>query len=1372
MDASSARAKAAAFPQASCGKRKPAETQIRPTAIVKKDNEDTEVNRSCLFCLPLLFCGLGVHPLNGMTLTRAPGKNEVKVSSQFAAGAVAIVADNAAASIYCDPHDVQPTAIAVGMLADDVRKVTGQTPRVVDRPDVLSGDAVIVGTIGHSAAVDRLIANGRIGDVDKIRGRWEHYLLQVIEQPLPNVRRALVIVGSDRRGTAYGVLTLSEAIGVSPWYWWADVPITKKSSLFVQPGLVKDGPVIRYRGIFLNDEAPCLSGWTKAKFSGFNSRFYAHVFELLLRLKANYLWPAMWGNAFNEDDPRNAKLANDYGIVMGTSHQEPMLRAQAEFDHRYRPAEWNYATHPALLQQFWREGIRRNKDFESVITIGMRGRDDTPMIEGATAEQSMALLEKIVAEQRKILADEMNPRVEQVPQLWCLYKEVQGYYELGLRVPDDVTLLWSDDNWGNLRRLPTPEERNRRGGAGIYYHFDYVGGPRSYKWLNTNPVAKVWEQMNLAYHYDANRVWIVNVGDLKPMEFPIEFFLTMAWDPGRLPKERIEEFTRRWAAREFGQAHADEIADIFSKYTKYNGRRKPELVDPSTFSLVNYDEADRVVGEWRAITSKAEEIYRTLPDDSRDAFYQLVLYPTKASAIVTEMYVAAAKNRLYAAQRRAAANDFADQTRTLFSLDKELSDYYNHKLAGGKWLHMMDQTHIGYTGWRDPVKNAMPEVEEIEVPPAASMGVAVEGSSSAWPGSEGQAVLPLFDALNQQRRRIEVFNRGRAPFDFTATSSAPWVMLSAASGVVEKERQLWVSVDWSKAPQGEAEAELRLVGAAPAFATGEPVTVKVRAFNPPEPAQQSLRGFVGADGCVSIDAEHFTGKHDTADARWEKIDDYGRTCSAMSVFPVTAASIKPPQDAPFLEYRIYLFDAGKVDLEAIVAPALNFVPGRGLRYAVSFDGEPAQIVDLLARNSTHDWETAVKDNARRSHSSHTIAKPGYHTLQFRMVDPGVVLEKLIVSFGAVRASYLGPPESHNTVGQPTPTVAPLESPTTLRQAADGRLLVGTAAMSDQLEDPKLAALVADQFNCVTPENEMKPEFIQPAPGEFEFAPADRIVAFAQSHGMKVVGHTLCWHNQTPEWLYRDRQNRPLPRAEALQNLRAHITTVVGHFKGKVLGWDVVNEALGDGPGDYLRDTPARRAIGDDYIAKAFEFAHAADPDAELYYNDYGNENPAKRDKTIRLVRELSAKGIRIDGVGIQGHFALSDSSAPQRLDKAIAVYAAAGVKVAITELDVDVLPRAAHSADLSEREQGARDPYRGGLPSEVATAQAEFYRRVFAVAVKHRATVTRITLWGTHDGTSWLNEWPSLGRTNHPLLWTRTLNPKPALQAALEALAR
>jgi hypothetical protein len=882
----------------------------------------------------------------------------------------------AGASIYVDTGDYAGVSRAAGDLRTDIERVTGRAPALTH--DETGTRHIYVGTLGKSRLIDRWAREGKI-EAGRIRGKWESFLIQVTPD-------GLVIAGSDKRGTIYGIYDLSEQIGVSPWYWWADVPVRHRNALFVKPGVYVQGePAVKYRGIFLNDEAPALTGWTKEKFGGYNHEFYVKVFELILRLKGNYLWPAMWGSAFNEDDPLNPKLAEDYGIVMGTSHHEPMLRAQQEWK-RHGVGPWDYLKNGEELRNFWAEGVERNRNYESIVTIGMRGDGDLPMAPGGDMAANVALLERIVADQRQILAQHVNSDVTKVPQIWALYKEVQEYYEKGMRVPDDVTLLWSDDNWGNLRRVPTDDERSRAGGAGVYYHFDYVGGPRSYKWLNTIPITKVWEQMDLAYGYGARRIWIVNVGDLKPMEFPIEFFLSMAWDPQRWPYEKIAEFTRLWAEREFGREHAAEIADVVAKYTKYNGRRKPELLEPTTFSLENYGEADRVVAEWRALTAQAERIYGELPENARDSFFELVLYPVKASAQVTELYVTSGKNAVYAMQGRSATNRLAERARELFAADAELAGQYNRTLAHGKWNHLMDQTHIGYTNWQEPPANKMPVVTEIPVPVDASMGVAAETPVLA------------FDAFNRPRRYIDVFNRGRGAFAFAASASDPWIVLSKTQGRVEEEERLWVSIDWGRAPRGKAAGSVAVNG----------VSVRVEISNPTDVTRDSLKGFVEADGLVSMESEHYTAKVDAGEVHWGKIEDYGRTLSSMTVFPVTA---KNTSLSARLEYRMYLFDSGPAEVTAILAPTLSFLPGRGLRYAVSFDDEQPQVIDALAGESQRSWETAVKDSVRQVRSKHVVAAPGYHTLKFWAVDPGVVLQKLVVDLGGVKPSYLGPPES-------------------------------------------------------------------------------------------------------------------------------------------------------------------------------------------------------------------------------------------------------------------------------------------------------------------------------------------------------------------------
>lgn len=931
------------------------------------------------------------------------------------AGSLPVVAGGSAAPLHVSGDDWPGVRRAAADLQADLERVTGRRPELAQTAPGQAPVAVLIGTVGKSALIDGLVAAGKL-DVAAIRGQWEAFVIATVEQPLPGVARALVIAGSDKRGTIYGIYEVSEQIGVSPWYWWADVPVKKRAELFFRPGrTVVASPAVQYRGIFLNDEAPALTGWVYEKFGRFGHEFYGRLFELMLRLRANYLWPAMWlPRAFNDDDAENPRLADEYGIVMGTSHHEPLMRAHAEWG-KYGRGPWDYAKNDAVLREFWRGGVERVKNYESIHSLGMRGDGDEAM----SADTNTRLLERIVADQREIIAAVSGKPAGQTPQLWALYKEVQEYYEQGMRVPDDVILLWCDDNWGNIRRLPTPEERKRKGGAGVYYHFDYVGGPRNYKWINVTPITKVWEQMHLAWQHEANRIWIVNVGDLKPMEFPIEFFIRYAWNPARWPYEKLEEYSQQWAAREFGAQHAAEVAALINGYSKLNRRRTPELLAPDTYSLTNYRESERLLAEWHDLVTRAERVNAALAPEYRDAFYQLVLYPVKASAGVHELYVSVGLNRLYARQGRTDANVFSARARELFAADRQLAEEY-HQLGGGKWNHLMSQIKFGYTYWQSPEMDAMPAVHEVLPRAGASLGLAIEGSEVGWPVyGAPPPVLPELNVLHGAATRwLELFNRGAAACDFSVTADQPWVKLSAASGrVADHTVRIEAGMDWAAVPAGRSTATITVNGGA----AGR-FTVQLPVHKPADP----VTGFVESDRHIAIDAPHFTRAVSTDGVEWKTLPNFGRTRGAVTAFPVLHPAVTPGGDSPRLEYDLHTFSAGDVKVEVHLAPSLDFQSGAGLRYALSIDDEAPQVIKVGAWSPLANWEAAVGDSVRRVSSTHPLAAPGRHTLKFWLVDPGVVLERIVIDTApvpanpprrgprpapGVRPSHLGPPES-------------------------------------------------------------------------------------------------------------------------------------------------------------------------------------------------------------------------------------------------------------------------------------------------------------------------------------------------------------------------
>lgn len=929
------------------------------------------------------------------------------ITSNPSAGRFHLSTATDAAPLFIDSSDYAGVARVAQHLQADITNVTGHKPALSIGETPVGREVVLIGTLGKSPLIDQLVADKKL-DTTEIDGRWEAFLATIVEQPLAGVDRALVIVGSDKRGTIYGMYDLAAQIGVSPWHWWADVPVKQQQTLSVLPGQhVQNSPRVKYRGIFINDEAPALAGWMQEKFGGHNHKFYDHVYQLILRLKGNYLWPAMWGRSLYDDDPESPKLADEYGIVIGTSHHEPMMRAHVEWE-RYGEGKWNYAENEATLREFWTEGLRRMGTNESVVTIGMRGDGDEPMSETA----NIALLERIVADQREIIREVTGKHPAEVPQMWALYKEVQEYYDRGMRVPDDVTLLLCDDNWGNLRKLPKLAEKPRAGGYGIYYHFDYVGGPRNYKWLNTNSIPRIWEQMRLAYEYGADRLWIVNVGDIKPMELPTEFFLDYAWNPETWPVERMTEYTRLWAAEQFGEEHAAEIGDILDKYTQYNSRRKPELLGPETYSLANDREAERVVADYNALAAEASRIGDALPAEYQDAYFQLVLHPVESCANLNELYITVAKNRLYAKQGRSATNKLASKARELFEQDAKLSQQYNREIAGGKWNHMMDQTHIGYTNWQEPPQNALPKVEEIELPQPGALGVAVEGSSTIWPENSGELELPPINVVDRGQTYFEVFNRGESPIAYEVSADAPWLKIATepaateSAGKLAVEQRYWVSVNWDQAPAGRHRVPITVRGPA-----GTTATVVAVVDNRAPAFAADFRGHVGTNGCVAIEAEDFDAAVGAGRIKWQVVPGLGRTLSGVTPTPVTAASPTPGGDSPHLEYRFWLSEAGPAKVQAYVSPTLNFHSDVGRRYAVSIDDESPQIVNIHAGENLQLWEKWVADNINITTSKHEPLAAGEHTLKFWMVDPGIVLQRIVVDQGEVQTNYLGPPKS-------------------------------------------------------------------------------------------------------------------------------------------------------------------------------------------------------------------------------------------------------------------------------------------------------------------------------------------------------------------------
>ena len=803
-----------------------------------------------------------------------------------------LATEGKAVEMAVSSEDHKGVLIAAENLTEDFLRVTGQKGTI--NGEATAQTKIIIGSIDKSPLVKQLVKDKKI-DGKSLDGKREMYLITTIDNAEGG--KTMVIAGSDKRGTIYGIYELSEQMGVSPWYWWADVPVEKHTSLYIKPGTYTDGePAVYYRGIFLNDEAPCLTTWVKNTY-GTNygdHNFYAQVFELILRLKGNFLWPAMWSWAFYADDPLNGKTADEMGVIIGTSHHEPMARNHQEWARkRSQYGKWDYTTNKETLDQFFREGIERMKGTEDLVTIGMRGDGDAAMSD----DVNVKLLEEIVENQRKIIKDVTGRPAKETPQVWALYKEVLQYYEQGMRVPDDVIMLLTDDNWGNVCRLPNEKERKHPGGWGMYYHVDYVGAPRNSKWINNTPIQNMWEQLQLTYDYGVDKLWVLNVGDLKPMEYPITLFLDMAWNPKQYTASNLLEHPKKFCAATFGEDQAEEAARILNLYCKYAGRVTAEMLDRKTYNLET-GEWKKVSDEFIKLEAEALRQYITLAPEYHDAYKQLILFPVQAMANLYEMYYAQAMNHKLYAENNPEANEWADVVERTFQRDKELCDDYNHNIAGGKWNGMMIQKHIGYTSWNDNFReNILPKTNRID----------------------------------------------------TATQTA--------GGYV----------------------------------------------------------FTGEDGYVAMEAEHFFAQTGAAGAAWTKIPYVGRTLSGMALMPYTAAT-----DGASLSYRMQIpADVKEVTVHVIVKSTLAFHNPEGHRYGIGFKGGEETVINFngnLNEKPENVYSVYYPTVARRIIEKKVdltlpAAEGGMQTLVFRPIEPGTVLEKIVVDYGGYKPSYLFMEES-------------------------------------------------------------------------------------------------------------------------------------------------------------------------------------------------------------------------------------------------------------------------------------------------------------------------------------------------------------------------
>lgn len=963
---------------------------------------------------------------------------------------------------------------AVGDLQNDMQSVTGQKPELKYQEEAAGALAIIVGSIEKNPVIRRLMDEGKLDEAKELEGKQEAFVLKVVQNPVSGMDKALVIAGSDKRGAIYGIYELSERIGVSPYYWWGDVPIERQSTIILPDEFVyQEGESsVKYRGIFINDEFNLWEWSAKLRNDTdspgqLNPATYAKVFELLLRLKMNTLWPAMHEQGdefykytdkgpFAEDGtPLNAKLADEYGIVIGTSHCEPLLTCPAEeewttwcernygkYDAQGLPV-YDYSINPQAVMAYWRERVEATKDYEAIYTLGMRGRHDGEMAYAGLSDKSLAgrvaLLQKIIDDQREMLQEVLGKPIEEIPQAFIPYKEAATYYNAGLNLPDDVIMMWAEDNQGQLRQVPTEKERERSGGAGVYYHVSVYGSPNSYLWVSTTPNVHMYEELRRAYDTGQSAYWILNVGDIKPAEVSLEFFAELGRNIDRYNDANIGEFYQEISKRDYGTDDATglEIADIMNEYYQLASAKRPEYMGlwnadyMQEFSRVNNgDEAQIHINRMNALFDRAKAVYDGLDADRKDAFYQMIYYPIRSAKYMLEWTEYQKMNQLCSKQGRYRSTT-AYQKLSEYAYQCIQNDlvYYNKVLSDGKWDGIMAPVS---NGTRIPSIAQPHQVTYASAPaPVDALGSVCEGQTQ---GDEN--VTLSFSSLTDDKRFIDIFTRDDSAKDYTITTSDDFIVPSQDSGTVTIEQRIWVSIDWDQLETVVHTGTVTVTG--PGLKKTYQLTAEKFDLSD---SKYSGADYIQSNGYVAIEAEHFSDNIKVGEDEWRVVENWGRVGDAMRVYPHAnsrSARIESnlTENSARLEYKVYFNEAGTYSVTFYRNPTLNEGnyddgEGKSARTAVSIDGqEPinggasdqyfrgvravykAGTVDDFENN----WKRMAYARCEKLTANIVVDSPGVHTVTIYKIDASIGFDRIVIAPSSMKiadSSYFGPPESYN-----------------------------------------------------------------------------------------------------------------------------------------------------------------------------------------------------------------------------------------------------------------------------------------------------------------------------------------------------------------------